>query len=670
VLGSALVIARGLLVLSLGAALLACDREPASAPATRATTTTLAGLPNLPPTARADLIAMLRDDEAAQRHVSDGGGRVVLTAGERRIAAGHPGRWTFQYTAGPHGIAVGGMLFFQPPPFWSWSPPATDDPERAGFTTVATDAAGVTLDARAVADGLLAVTIGGRALASGERVTLIYGAGPGGAVADRYAERGSAFWFAVDGDGDGVRRLVPDPPKITILAGPAARLVAHWPSVARPGEQVPLTVAALDAAGNAGVALDGPVAVSGAAGVSTPREVQLGTEGHATVTVTVPGAGIHRLHLQAAGGLEADTNPLEVSANAPRILWADLHGHSNYSDGTGLPEDYYRYARDVAGLDVAALSDHDHWGLEFLDQHPALWADIVRVTREFHEPGRFVTLLAFEWTNWAYGHRHVLYFDDDGPLISSLAPSTDQPEELWKALEGRAALTVPHHPAGGPIPIDWAIPPDPRFEPVAEIASVHGSSEAADSPARIYKAVAGHYVRDALDRGYRLGFIGSGDTHDGHPGLGHLAVGSAGVAAILSEECTREGVLAAMRARRTYATNGPRIILRFSIDDTPMGGTLPPSKDGDLHALAVRVIGTAPVERLDLIRSGRVVLTAEQTEAEVSFATRIPRLEPGEYVYVRVVQRDGGLAWSSPVFAPAETTTGAAGAPPAPSSAR
>jgi hypothetical protein len=278
------------------------------------------------------------------------------------------------------------------------------------------------------------------------------------------------------------------------------------------------------------------------------------------------------------------------------------------------------------------------------------------VTRAFHEPGRFVTLLAFEWTNWAFGHRHVLYFDDDGPLVTSLAPATDHPEELWNALEGHRALTVAHHPAGGPIAIDWTIPPDPRFEPVTEISSVHGSSEAADSPARIYNAVAGHYVRDALDLGYRLGFVGSGDTHDGHPGLGHLATGTGGLAAILSEERTRDGVLAAMRARRTYATSGPRIILRFSVDGTPMGGTLPPSHDGDLHTIAIRVIGTAPIDRLDLVRSGRVIMTAKQSQPEVQWATSIPRLGAGEYVYVRVVQRDGGLAWSSPVFAaPAET---------------
>ncbi|HWP64593.1 MAG TPA: CehA/McbA family metallohydrolase [Candidatus Limnocylindria bacterium] len=642
---------RGRLVLLLAAALLACERERASETPPASTISTTLATSALPPTARRELLDSLREDQTLLRNPADGGGRVVLTDGPDPAMAQRPGRWTFEYTAGPLGIAVGGMLFFQPPPFWSWSPPQTDEPERPGFTTVETAAPGVTLDTRAVTEGLLAATVGGRGLAAGETVTLVYGAGPAGALADRYAERGSPFWFAVDGDGDGVRKLVADPPRITILPGPPARLVAHWPSVARPGEQVPLVVAALDAAGNAGTALPDPVFVEAPPGLAAPPEITLGADGTARVMVGVPDAGVHRLRLRTTGGLEAETNPLDVSPSAPRILWADLHGHSNYSDGTGLPEDYFRYARDVAGLNVAALSDHDHWGMEFLDAHPTLWADIVRVTRAFHEPGRFVTLLAFEWTNWAYGHRHVLYFADDGPLVSSLAPATDRPDELWAALDGHDALTVAHHPAGGPIAIDWSIPPDPRFEPVTEVSSVHGSSEAADSPARIYAAVPGHYVRDALDRGYRLGFVGSGDTHDGHPGLGHLATGVGGVAAILTDEPTRAGVLAALRARRTYATSGPRIVLRFSVDSTPMGGTLPPAEDDTLHALVLRAIGTGPIARIDLVRSGRVILTAEQNDTDVTFATRIPRLEPGEYVYARVVQRDGALAWSSPVFA-------------------
>ena len=36
--------------------------------------------------------------------------------------------------------------------------------------------------------------------------------------------------------------------------------------------------------------------------------------------------------------------------NPTRLYWADLHGHTRHSDGTGTPYDYFRYARDVARL--------------------------------------------------------------------------------------------------------------------------------------------------------------------------------------------------------------------------------------------------------------------------------------------------------------------------------
>jgi len=85
-------------------------------------------------------------------------------------------------------------------------------------------------------------------------------------------------------------------------------------------------------------------------------------------------------------------------------------------------------------------------------------------------------------------------------------------------------------------------------------------------------------------------------------------------------------------------------------------------KFGDRTQIGAVHLATSLVASLQLITAAVVwtysayvltdgVLTAEQTESDVSYATRIPRLETGEYIYARVVQRDGGLAWSSPVFA-------------------
>jgi hypothetical protein len=186
---------------------------------------------------------------------------------------------------------------------------------------------------------------------------------------------------------------------------------------------------------------------------------------------------------------------------------------------------------------------------------------------------------------------------------------------------------------------------------VTEVVSVHGSSEADDSPARIYAPVRGHFARDALDRGYRLGFVGSGDGHDGHPGLAHLGAPTGGVAALVGAEPTRESVLAALRARRVYATSGPRIILRVAVDDVPMGGTIAANATSP-HTVFADVVGTAPIERIDLVRSGAIVASRGDLDDDGAALTiTLDPLAAGEYVYVRVVQRDGGLAWSSPVFA-------------------
>jgi hypothetical protein len=476
-------------------------------------------------------------------------------------------------------------------------------------------------------------------------------------MTDRYAERGSPFWFAVDGDGDGVRKVLEDSPTIDVRPGPPAGLLLYVPTVVRPGERFRVTLAFIDAWRNTGVDAEGEVElVDVPAGVELPRKVRFERQhaGRRTVEGVAKKAGVFRLHARVKEDV-VESNPMVVAAEGPRVFWGDLHGHSNFSDGTGVPEDYFVYARDVSALDVAALTDHDHWGMLPLYSHPELWQEIETQTRLFHEPGRFVTLLGYEWTSWIYGHRHVLYFEDQGPVFPWSDPRTESPTQLWKALEGQRALTFAHHSAGGPIAVDWSIPPDPRFEPVTEIVSIHGSSEAPDSPNPIGHPVAGNFVRDALDRGYRLGFIGSGDRHDGHPGAYQTDPPMGGLAAILADELTRDGVLEALRARRVYASNGPRMLLRAALGTHRMGETLSVAKDGKDGSCAgqlfVHVVAQAPLERVELVRSGQLVDgLAIDGKLEAMLEREITGLVAGEYLYVRAVQRDGGAVWSSPIF--------------------
>ncbi len=608
------------------------------------------------PNARPELVEELRESQRLAHDPSDGGGRAWLEpeqdGGPPFATVGAPDRFVLVYEVGPLGIATGGAIHLQVSPFWDWSTPQVEWEEGPGFTTVEADAPDVELEAGTLDQQLLGIEVTGRALRPGELVRIVYGAGPAGAIADRYAERASRFWFAVDGDGDGTRLFLADSPTVEVRARGPARLVLTVPTVVRAGESFPLTLAVLDAVGDTGVTVEGDFALEFPPGLELPEQVHLepGDRGLARVEGRVAEPGVFRVKATGPYGLAAEANPLVVS-DGPRVLWGDLHGHSNFSDGTGVPEDYYRYARDVAALDVASLTDHDHWGILKLDERPELFEEIQRQTQRFYEPGRFVTLVGYEWTNWIYGHRHVLFFENEGEVLSSLDERFETPQQLWAALQGRPVLTFAHHSAGDPIATDWSIPPDPVLEPLTEIVSVHGSSEAPDSPGLISGAIAGNFVRDALSRGYTLGFVGSGDTHDGHPGLGHLNAPSGGLAAILAEERTRESVLAALRARRVYATNGARILLRTALGPYPMGSVVEAPEGGLTDSLFVRVVAEGPLEHVDVIRSGDIVEGVDaEGRLDLAFQVGVPGLVPGEYVYVRAVQENGFAAWSSPIF--------------------
>ncbi len=613
--------------------------------------------PGLSPNASPEIVQALRQDLETPRHPSDGAGSVRIVEGPGKVTAGTSGTWTFVFDAGPLGIAEGGWLFFQVSPFWNWSTPQVSEAYAPGFTEVSTSAAGVVLEAETLDRQLLGVRLSGRPMAAGETIRLTYGAGAGGARVDRFAEAGSQFWFAVDGDGDGVRGLLPEPATVDVTASTAAQLILTLPSVARPGEEVELRVAAVDVHGNQAVLPDAHLELSwerrddspaGDAG-ELPTSIALTAGPAPSVTrFEAPAGGVLAVRADAPEGLQGVSNPMLVSASRDRILWGDLHGHSNLSDGTGTPEQYFRYARDVAALDFVALTDHDHWGMQPLATHPGNWDEIKRQVSAFHDPGRFATLLGYEWTNWLHGHRHVLYFEDDGPVFSAVDPDYETPTQLWDALRPYPALTFAHHSAGAPVATNWNYAPDPDLEPITEIVSVHGSSEAADSPRVVHGAIPGNYVRDALERGYVLGFIGSGDGHDGHPGLSTLANPNGGLAAVPANDLSRESVRQALVARRAYATNGTRTVLAATLDGAAMGSKVAPA---GAPVLAVEIAGTAPLARLDVIRNGRPPESIDLGGLWHA-ALELPLVPTGagDFIYVRVLEEGGGTAWSSPFF--------------------
>ena len=361
--------------------------------------------------------------------------------------------------------------------------------------------------------------------------------------------------------------------------------------------------------------------------------------------------GIHFLRvIEPESGLEGWSNPVCVTESVPdlRIFWGDPHWQTFFSDGIRCPEELYTFARDETFLDFGAISDH----VEALTDRQ--WDYFVQVTNDFNQPGRFATLVGQEWTKHNPGHRNVYYRGASGPILRCTDPKYNALDKLWQALETHEAIAIPHHTANKVMGVDWNAGWNPRFEKAVEIYSVWGSSELPEHkgntrPLRHCQGeVDGRHVQDALNRGYRLGFVGGGDIHDGRPGdsLGYLMPGRgtypSGLTAVMAPALTREHIYDAIKERRTYATTPSRIYLSTSFAEcrpTPM-----------LRVVAASEEGIADVTVMQRDRKP-IALTPEADNARaLQKCVPVHPLENEDWIYVRVTTMEGNMAWSSPAW--------------------
>jgi hypothetical protein len=344
-----------------------------------------------------------------------------------------------------------------------------------------------------------------------------------------------------------------------------------------------------------------------------------------------------------------------------RHYFGGIHFHTRYShDGERSLRDAYEYARDYLHLDVVAATDHTPGEKD--------WASTVETGERMNEPGRFVTLPAWEWSG-PRGHANVYLCRPNvpgaGPEVADPDPwpsfghfdiDIGEPPRLPQHHDWPDdAVVVPHHPNadGGDHwgAYDWT----ERCERVrlVEIVQRRGCHETdvPDDEWRVTHTGNGSSVRDALEAGYRVGFVGGTDNHRGFPTITHEGVPETGLTCFLAASRTREAIWRAMERRRTYATSGVPIRCHFAVNDAVMGSERSLPSDGDVRFDA-RLHGTAPIERIEVISGGEPVWTARPERLDVSITgADLPSPTGGSaYYYLRLRQADGHRAWLSPVW--------------------
>jgi hypothetical protein len=284
-------------------------------------------------------------------------------------------------------------------------------------------------------------------------------------------------------------------------------------------------------------------------------------------------------------------------------------------------------------------------GQRCLEAAAAPWREIRAAAEAFYDRSaacRFTSFVGYEWTGNPDSnmiHRNVVFRNAVVPDLPTSYLEAPDAETLWRRLradclergDGCDVLAIPHNSnlSGGlmfRVESEDGTPMSREdaelrasLETLVEVTQHKGDSECraggrdelcgfetlpfarmTESPSPwLYRPIPpGVYVREGLGRGlleqqrlgvnpFKLGLIGSTDTHLGTPGLvdekgfpGHAAgmvtrrlevppvpdsllFNPGGLAVLWAEENSRDALFAAMRRREAYATSGPRLVVRF-----------------------------------------------------------------------------------------------------------
>lgn len=347
-------------------------------------------------------------------------------------------------------------------------------------------------------------------------------------------------------------------------------------------------------------------------------------------------------------------------------LVGEMHGHTNLSDGKPDIDTYFRNIRDLAGLDFAVLTDHDHGGVG----RPALWEqrdgesckwDLIRQkAREYCEPGKFSTLLGYERDSYPFYNNLVLYFRDaDAQMVRGVRDGEITEEELAALLARDDVITCPHDTYSFTSNADFIALPVALHTPFIEVISRGDAAEYMGNPAgATYACCEGGFWQDALRKGSKMGVIGGSDDHSGKNGRVDPDLPYPqkypGVTGVWARENTPAAIFEALSSKRTYAfmmgeRTGEmqgRMEIDFRINGHYMGEVITRPESRDLQ-IFYRVKADERIKRVTLVKNCRnyVALSAA---SELIFDYK--QENATDYFYLRVELADGRFGWTSPIW--------------------
>ena len=384
-------------------------------------------------------------------------------------------------------------------------------------------------------------------------------------------------------------------------------------------------------------------------------------DGKVTVTVTVKRADKKET---------SKTWSFTIGEATFQRYFGQLHSHTQYSDGAGSLDSALAYVKalpDNANVDFVAFTDHSNYfdksgaanpegalydmtkATEYSQQTWKSYKDAVAAFNT-ENAGSMVAIAGFEMT-WSGGPGHINTFNTPGIVSRNNTTLNNKTKDaglqayykLLSQAEGANSISQFNHPGttfGNFIDFGyWDAVVDTRMYMV-EVGNGEGQIGAGG-----YYPSYEQYIM-ALDKGWHVAPTNNQDNHKGRWGNANDARD-----VILTDDFTEDGIYAALRARRMYATEDKNLELDYTVNGNMMGSIIDVPEKLNFEISFNDPDRTDSIAKVELVvNSGKVAYTWDSAADLAKGSVSVELAPEYTYYFVRVTEGDGDLAVTAPVW--------------------
>ena len=370
------------------------------------------------------------------------------------------------------------------------------------------------------------------------------------------------------------------------------------------------------------------------------------------------------------------SSPIKCFAqDTKQLFWGLLHGESERFDSTESLDSCLRHFRDEKSVNFYATSPFEN-----VEETPnELWKAAQQNVEELDEDERFSVFLGFQWSGepTEEGVRQIIHAKDQKAILRKKDQRSSSLKKIYKICSPKEIISIPTLSMAKGLSYNFE-DFQPEYERVVEIYNAWGSSECTKEEGNkrpissankkgITEAKEGSLLK-ALLQNKRFGFVAGGlDDRGIYTGFydDEQTQYSPGLTGVFAEELTRQSLFEALYNRNCYATTGERIIVGLFLAGFVMGSETDTQKKPGLHVnrhISGHIAGTKNIKYVELLRNGKVLTKFTPTSNVLDFTyddleplsdvviDAKDKKPPFVFYYLRVMQEDGHMAWSSPIW--------------------